>query len=210
MKIILLLFLTFIFSCDGQSNEVKKQPIKESKLNKHNSSFKINDGLSRGNPSEKIEGAIGIVTLSDDYRFGDTISVYQSNGTLLTVLKKSEEYQVIALKCIAQTSLFYQVILDNGKKGLISRYSKHIKFQTWEDHILSLFSVKFNEDSNPLMTKANSQGNRLRFDRDEYYHPDQIKGEWLRVKWGSENHWSYGWIRWKNKGKLIIEVYYFA
>lgn len=160
--------------------------------------------------SGKIEGAIGILTTSNNYRFGDTIGVYKPNGKLLTILKRTEEYQVIALKCLALTKSHYQVLLDNGEKGLVSRYSKHIEFQTWEEHMLSLFAVGFNEKDNPLMAQPSKEGKKLDFKKDEFYHPIQIKADWLKVEWDSGNKKQYGWVRWKNKERLIVELYYFA
>jgi|GEM_PF-2668032 len=210
MNTVLLLLLVLFFGCNTKSDYTTQKSTKEIGEKETSPLVRPKNDLPKSDQGERVEGAIGILTLSDDYKFGDTIDVYESKGKLLTILKKSEEYQVIALKCLGQTKSFYHIILDNGRKGFISRYSKHMKFQTWEEHILNLFSVRFNESSNPLMEKASSESDKLRFDKDEYYHPDQIKGEWLRVKWGSESNWSYGWIKWKDKNRLAIEFYYFA
>lgn len=207
---VLLLVVVLFLCCSTKPIYTTQKSTKEIEGKESSSFLGPKNDLSKSDHREKVEDAIGILTLSDDYKFGDTIDVYESKGELLTTLRKPEEYQVIALRCLGQTTSFYHVILDNGKKGFISRYSKHIKFQTREEHILNLFSVRFNESSNPLMEQASSKSNNLHFDKDEYYHPDQIKGEWLRVKWGSENNWSYGWVKWKDKNRLAIEFYYFA
>lgn len=200
MKIILLLLF---ISCHGNTDKLGQKSNKAT-----NSGQAIN--LSETNGDEKIENAIGILTTNNKYKFGDTIHVYQSNGKLLTILKRTDEYQIIALKCLAKTAVSYEVQLENGKKGMISKYSKHIKFQTWEEHILSLFSVGFSENHNPLMDKPSLKSKKLNFDKDEFYHPKRIEGEWLQVEWDNSSKKEYGWIRWKNKGRLLVELYYFA
>lgn len=210
MKALQLFFLVLLVSCNNNPNKVTQHSIKVENEKQATVLPKVDNDDSKVHGNEKVEGALGILTTSDDYQFGDTIRVYQPNGKLLTVLKNSEEYQVIALRCLALTSQYYQVLLEDGRKGLVSRQSKHIKFQTWEEHILSLFSVEFDNQKNPLMKEPDPNSGETNYDKDEFYHPNRIIHEWLQVKWGDENKWNYGWIKWKNKGKLIIKFYYFA
>lgn len=106
--------------------------------------------------------------------------------------------------------LYYQVKIDNGDVGYIPLSSKKVLFQTWEEHFLSLFSVGFNEKKNPLRKEPSLDAEMLYYDQDEFYHPNQIKGEWLQIKYGSESNWRYGWIKWKSENNLIIDLYYFA
>ena len=209
MKIVQIVFLMLLCIFNNKPDKAIKQPIKIVAVKQQ-----FNFSEDRDNDPkfdiEKVDGAIGILTTSDSYKFGDTINVYKSNGKLLTVLKKSEEYQVIALRCLGITGQYYQILLENGSKGLVFRHSKKLKFQTWEEHLLSLFSVEFDNQKNPLKGKPSSSSSVIYFDKDEFYHPNKIEGEWLQVEWGSENDWKYGWIKWKYKGRLIIKFYYFA
>jgi hypothetical protein len=166
--------------------------------------------LQNPDSSEKVEGAIGVITVSENYEFGDTIKIYDANQKLLTIIIRTDEYQIIVLKCLNKTELYYQVKLDNGDVGYIPVGSKKVKFQTWEDHILSVFSVGFDEKKNPLRKEPSFDAEILYYDQDEFFHPNQIKGEWLQVKYGYEGNWKYGWIKWKSGDNLIIELYYFA
>jgi hypothetical protein len=45
----------------------------------------------------------------------------------------------------------------------------------------------------------------------------EIKNEWLKVKWDIElnpnndsNKTDYGWVKWKEDGKLLIKWFYFS
>lgn len=105
---------------------------------------------------------------------------------------------------------YYQVKLENGDIGYILISSRKVIFQTWEEHILGLFSVGFDEKKNPLRKEPSLDAEMLYYNQDEFYHPNQIKGEWLQTKYGSEGNWQYGWIKWKSEDNLIIELYYFA
>ncbi len=197
---ILVLFFSDLNKLGGKVEQTAKIIIEKPWNNlPHN----ITDG-------ERVEDAIGMLVTSGNYQFGDKINIYNIDGKLIKVLVNTEEYQVIALKCIEKTNLFYKVQLKDGSIGMVSRQSKKVKFQTWEEHILSLFSIGFNERNNPLRNNPSLTAPKLNHDKDEFYFPKQIKGEWLQLKYGPENKPSYGWLRWKSKGKLIIEFFYFA
>jgi hypothetical protein len=121
-----------------------------------------------------------------------------------------EEYQVLKLHCLSMDNRNYKVRLEDGKIGFIRRDNKNVRFQTWEQHILSVFSVGFDESTNPLYETPSAQGTKLLEQRDQNYLPVQIKDEWLQVRWGGEEEWKYGWIRWRENQTLLIELFYFA
>lgn len=158
-----------------------------------------------------IDNSIGVITTSFDYEFGDLISIYDKNKNKKTEIKIISEYQILSLKCLSMSKDFYEVVLDNNEIGFISIKSKEIIFQTWEEHILNVFSIGFDNNLNPLLQSPSREAKVIKFDEENFYLPIEIKDEWLKLKWQDEkNQWHYGWIRWKEKDKLIIELFYFA
>lgn len=157
-----------------------------------------------------IEGAAGIIVTSEDFQFGDTINVFDKSEKLLKQIIITDENEVLALKCLSKVNSFYKVELEDKSIGFIPRSEKEVSFQTWEEHILSVFSVGFDEANNPLLENPTENADKVYYDKNEFYHPSQIIGEWLQVKWGSASNWEYGWIKWKKGEKLLIELFYFA
>ncbi len=157
-----------------------------------------------------INGSIGVITTSPNYKFGSKIGVFNFNGALIDFIKITDEYDVLALKCHEINELYYKVRLNNGVIGYLKRNNKLIIFQTWEKHVISLFAVGFDYKNNPLQIKPTINSIKLAYNKDEFYMPFKIKGEWLQLKWGYENNWKYAWIRWRNQSKLLIEFFYFA
>jgi hypothetical protein len=204
----LLLILLLIISTSCQSNTKKgiekaSTPLVEQKNKRSFDSTKTDN--------TKLEGAIGIITTSDKYQFGDTITIFNKQKQAVKYVVITEEYHPVFLKCLSEATDYYQVKTDDGKIGYISKKARGIKFQTWEQHILaSVFSVSFKVGGNPLKEAPNDQASEIVYDPDEFYHPSKIEGDWLQVKWGSEGNWRYGWIKWKNEDKLLIELSYFA
>lgn len=157
-----------------------------------------------------VEGAIGVITTSEHYKFGDAINIFDKEGYMESSIVIIDENKVLSLKCISNDGSFYKVQTENDDIGFIPKSEKGVSFQTWEKHILSVFSVEFDEVTNPLLESPSVSSKKAYYDKEEYYHPSQIKEEWLQVRWGTEGDWEYGWIRWKNGEKLLVELYYFA
>jgi hypothetical protein len=199
MKYLKLTMLLLLFACQGNT----KVAGDESKMNQ------VAEKVS--NDPVIVEGAIGIIVESENYQFGDIIPVFDKNQNKISEIVITEETEVLALKCLSQDESAYEVLLEDGNVGYIPVSEQKVKFQTWQEHILnSLFAVGFNEKNNPLHEDPSEESKTIYYDQNEFYHPSQIKGEWLQVKWGSEGSWNYGWIRWREKEKLLIELFYFA
>lgn len=160
--------------------------------------------------NEIVDGAIGIITTTDDYHFGDIITIFEEDKKHSSNVILTEEYQIFALKCLSQDKAYFKVIQDNGKIGFIKNDNSKIQFETWEEHILNLFSVGFEIKTNPLLKEPFPASEKITLDPDEFYHPSKIQGDWLQLKWGNEGKWNYGWIKWKENTKLLIEFFYFA
>lgn len=158
-----------------------------------------------------VEGSIGFIVESENYQFGDIIPVFDENQNKISEIIITEETEVLALKCLSRDKTVYEVLLDGSNVGYIPISEQKVEFQTWQEHVLNrLFAVGFNEENNPLRKEPSGDSKTIHYDQNEFYHPNQIKGEWLQVKWGSGDNWDYGWIRWRENDKLLIEMFYFA
>jgi hypothetical protein len=169
----------------------------------------VNHGNCKIN-NDLVEGAIGMITTTDDYNYGDIITVFDETKKHFSDISLTEEYQVFAVKCLSADDTYYKIIQNNGKIGFIKKNHKKLQFQTWEEHILGLPFVGFDQDKNPLMQETKPGSIKIRKDIDVLYQPSKIHGDWLQVKWGDEKKWNYGWIKWKHNSKLLIELFYFA
>lgn len=167
-----------------------------------------------------IDGTIGVLTYNTEISQSVNVVFFNDNGTVWDGLENDFEpfswhpdYEGLALRCIEMQNDTCKVIVNENLK-IEKKYpleNKGLVFQTWEEHILSVFSVGFDLISNPPLERPSKDSRELiHYDKDEFYHPSQIKGDWLQVKWGSEGDWKYGWIRWKDGQKLLVELYYFA
>jgi len=130
------------------------------------------------------------------------------------------DYFVLALKCVGKDANRFQVVVNESTRltKFIRRRDENFKFQTWNEHILDLFAVGFNAANNPLRTRPGETGNAVQLPSDEVtFHPLQIKGNWLKVSWnvsddrkGKDKKVRYGWVKWKQNSKLLVELFYFS
>jgi len=184
-----------------------------------------------------IENTIGLVVLSDNYEKGDFVEIYNEDGSLWHKLTHyyddsdgdfeyanenfrpfafHPDYFVLALKCVGKKGNRYEVIVNEEKnlKKYVKANAKVLKFETWEQHLLRLFAVGFNEKENPMLEVPQGQAKKI-LKTDATFHPVEVRGEWLKVKWDTttetqtkEAEQDFGWLRWKKDGKLLIELFH--
>lgn len=154
---------------------------------------------------------IGVIVVSNGYEYGDTITIHDEKKAVLQQISVTEEYRVLALNCIDKDSINYKVQFADNRMGFINKNSNKVSFETWEEHILNTFSLGFEYDTNPLKKEPYEKSENIIYNGDEFYHPVKIKGDWLQVRWGyKEDPKNFAWIKWKEKNKLLIELFYFA
>lgn len=119
---------------------------------------------------------------------------------------------LLVFRCVKKDKNGY-VIISNEESNEI-RYINfddvNFKFETVEEHILSVFSVEFDSKSNPVRSASTDSSNIIPYDDDEFYFPTKIKGSWLQIQWGSEDDLKEGWIKWKEDNNIVIDWFYFA
>lgn len=188
-------------------------------------SFKAADQQAVGN-------SIGVLVLNDNYQPNDTVKFYHPDGSLWYQFTyyyddsdgkfdfQNDEFQpiafhpdyfLLALKTVAEGKDDYEVVV-NEATGLTKRIKKQdfLKLQGWEEYILSGFSVGFDLDQNPIRMQPVNSSPILNVENEVSFFPIKLQGEWLQIKWGKEGDWNYGWIRWTERNKLVIEVFAFA
>ncbi|MEY8758753.1 hypothetical protein [Chryseobacterium tongliaoense] len=117
---------------------------------------------------------------------------------------------LLVFKCIGKENGYYKVIVNENKNTIkyIKESDSNFKFQTTEEHILTVFSVDFNEKENPLRSAPDDKSQQFSKNKNSFYYPIKTNGNWLMVE--DDNKQNF-WIKWcNNKGKLILELYYDA
>jgi hypothetical protein len=181
-----------------------------------------------------LAGQLGILTLADSGPdIGhDSLRLYNVDGTLWYLfsfyyddsdgrwdfpnndfepLAFSPDNFVLALAVTHRDSLGYEVIV-NHETGLRKWLpaAPYLQFQTWEQHLLTVFAVGLDSTANPVYTAANAHSRRIRYPgRSTTYWPLEVRGDWLRVGWdGDRPGKRSGWIRWRRENLLIVELFY--
>lgn len=227
MKSIYLFGLILIMSChQGKSNKSKSH---QSTIGK-SIQRKVDSVGSLMNKSI-IEGSIGVVSVVDNITEQDTIRFFDKEGSLwykfsffyddsdgkfdypndnFKPLAFHPDNFLLALKVIDTTGNRYKVLINEktGLKKYLKRNKDFLLFQSWEEHILSVASLSFDKGANPILEEPSKNASQIHYDEDAFYQPVEIKKDWLRIKWDYNGNWKYGWIRWKMKEKLLIELYY--
>ena len=188
---------------------------------------------------QNIGNTLGVIALSKDYGKRDFVQIYNPDGSLwykFTYYYDDKDgqfpyqnkefhpfafhpdYFLLALKCVAKVGDRYEVVVneETGLTKYVRADDRTLALETWESHVLKVFSVEFDPITNPLLKDRQGQ-RKIISPKDTFFHPVKTSGDWLMVKWEikkraktEKESYAYGWIKWKAKEKLLIELYYFA
>lgn len=213
---VLVVFL--IIGCNQVSKKMPK--VKEKPTD---TSTKLNNASRNKNNLSQDEA--GIVKIRDDH-FNSKIDLYNADGSIWKSFSFDDEFNDPLLNPFAikaennllvftktrTTDQFYEVVVNekNKTRKYIKLTDENFVFETWEQHILKVFSVDFDNKKNPIRKAPDDSSTTVPMETGEdiFYQPISIKKNWLHVGTGSG---SDGWIKWKSDdGKLIISIYYDA
>ena len=206
-----LLFL-LISSCKKEASPLvpkntesaNKQVVTQSKIDSLNIET-LN--LETDSIYHNLKLSLGVVSSTEEFNYGDTLTIYNTDGKLLEKIIMNDDKVMFSEPCLAKDSLTYIVVYNN--KRVIVKKSENLKFQTWEEHLIKdVLSVDFDNETNPLHWQPNQSSEEIPYTHDELYEPVKIKGNWLKVRWGNNDNWKYGWIKWKENDILVIDFFY--
>ena len=185
----------------------------------------IESGKKDSIQRQTISKNYGFLILKDNAEKDTKVIIYNKDGSEWRSVTINDSFDVspefspyylkaensdLIFKCIKEDNNYYSIVVNEEKNTVKYIKTSDIKFQyqTIEEHIITVFSVGFNPESNPLHNNANDMSKKDDYDVNQFYYPVKIKGNWLMVRDDNDlNHW----IKWKDsEGNLIIELFYDA
>lgn len=119
---------------------------------------------------------------------------------------------VFLIEVIAKDKERYQVSIGKGKSKFIRKSDKSVKFYTWPDFFLKYDSASLviDKTKNPVRVAPGFRSKKIGLIDYEHDYIDAIKimGDWMKVKVVSDSYNRkdvYGWVKWKENGKIIID-----
>ncbi len=115
---------------------------------------------------------------------------------------------------VAENKQFYKVVVNEETKlhKFVKKDDPHFKSDSWENYVLNCFAVEFDDQNNPLRKEINGQIIK-NLDKGLSFQPKEIRGNWLKVKpfdlnkVKDENNSDFGWIKWKDDNKIVINFF---
>jgi hypothetical protein len=204
-----------------------------------NCAINSRETLQRDWAERVIKNTKGVLVLGQ-YKKGDFVRFYNQDGTLwyeftyfyddsdgrfeytndkFRPFAFHQDNFLLVLKCTEINDKFFEVIVNEktGLKKYVKANDPVFKFETWQELVLSTFAVNFEKKSNPVLEAPAGQMREGFFPKDVTLRPIEIRGDWLKIEWQTEqgqesryNKSATGWVRWKEDGNLLIELYFFA
>ena len=113
------------------------------------------------------------------------------------------DYDIFYIVCTEKTGLGYKILSANGKELLANKTD--FDFISWEKFLLKTTGIEnISWKQNPLRKESTVTSLEVPFNDKENFIVKEVKNNWIKVK--NENN-EEGWIKWKEKEKLLIEIY---
>jgi hypothetical protein len=210
---IIFIFFIFQYSC-SQKNEIE--------INLNNSLYK--DSIKSEN-QVTIDSTIGVLIY--EFNNNDSIINFYDDDKKLWYSFRINDYDndkirpfamkidnfLLIFRCIKKEKCWYKIIVNEEKR--IAKYVRDndscFEFQDWEKHIKDVI-ISFDSRTNPLREYPSSNSKEIKLDTGEFmiFRGDSINGEWLRIyDIHNDGNNIGGWIKWRDKTKLLIELFYF-
>lgn len=187
---------------------------------------------------QDIQNSSGVVVLSKNYGKQDFIKIYNEDDSLWYEFtfyyddRKGQfpysnnnfkpfafhpDHFLLALKCVGKSKNRYEVIVneETGLRKYVHFSDTSFSFETWGQHIQKVFSVDISRSKSPLLRTR--RGARVNLPEDVFLHPVKVEGDWLMVKWvrrertrTEKQQYAFGWVKWRDQKRLLIELFYFA
>jgi len=229
-NLILLIFFMMVSILFLSCNEGSKSSINQISSEKTKS---IYDELQI---KDTIDNTIGLLVLSSEFSEDSAITFYNLDNSVWKKFKHcwtcydlnqdissdfdfyafAPDYFLLVVRVTNVDNKYFYVIV-NERGNLIKKVSKNNKnliFENWQEHLFkSVTAVDFDINENPLLKEPDEKAAKIEINYEKYvFIPIELKGDWLKVRWlengeeGGEE--GYGWIKWKDKNKLMVELNY--
>ena len=183
---------------------------------------------------ESIAGTIGVVSLDPngknskirffnrdgsvwyEYTFEGDKGVPQATRNSFKPFAFHADYYLLALKCVRRDAKYFEVIVDEDRSltKLVRISDRNMRFQTWQEHLLTLFAVDFDRSANPVRRSPAGRAYDRPMPKHLVFSPVQIQGNWMKIRWTAQNtrkrRSEAGWIRWRDRNHLLIEPFYIS
>jgi hypothetical protein len=160
-----------------------------------------------------------------------TINMYEDEGKInFCSMFFKPDYGIMHFACLENGKNSYKVLTGFSDQKFLPK-QKGYEFKTWEKYILESFGVRRKLEITPMQSLKESPNENSKDleipDEHELFCPMALKGDWIQVKYdcfynlesneheGEPCH-NYidkcdkpltGWIKWKNKNDLLIDIF---
>lgn len=126
-------------------------------------------------------------------------------------VSSSPDYSIFAVRCLKIYGNWCRIVINERDETKLwyNLSNEALVFQSWENFILSVFSIEVDRSKNPLKEQPFKKSNNallLVTQEEESLHPIEIKHDWLKVEIGSTG--KYAWVRWREDNELLVELIY--
>lgn len=233
-KVVLLLLM--LVSCSDKKRKTNNKDITNDKSNSKQISDTANlMPVEYEYDNEVFELGTGVVIAPDEFIiYGDSlltqefIRIDMYNDPLPIYAKYTKpDYGIMHFACLSQTEKYYVIVVDSTLIKYIPT-NKSTTYLSWNEYISESLGIRRN-NSQSIRNQPKEESSKVILPKGyEMLCPVGYNDNWIKVKWdcfynNHENKYEgeycntyielcnespEGWIKWKDKNKVLIDIFY--
>jgi hypothetical protein len=135
------------------------------------------------------------------------------------------DYLLLAMRVVGEDEKRYEVVVNeqSGLKKYVRKDDENLEYEPFEKHIVSAYAVDFDDKKNPALKKPDGEKIEEDYSKIERFKAVNVEGDWVELKWDEPAETAAGntnaipgsvertgWVRWRNGGTMLIELFYVA
>lgn len=122
------------------------------------------------------------------------------------------EFGILFFDCLGKTNGYYEILVHQarGVSKKVSIHERYVTFYAWED-FLSICYITFDSNTNPLRSAPSNDAETVYPFNDFFFRVVEMKDDWIRVECNDDCKYCdkgklTGWIRWKDRDTLLVQL----
>ncbi len=173
----------------------------------------------------KIYNANGTLWYEFSYYDESAFDQLESINTDFRPFAFHPDYLLLGLRVAEEDEKRYEVVVneDSGLKKFVRKDDENLEYEPFETHIVSAYAVDFDDKNNPVLREPGGAKIEEDYSKIEIFKAVKVESDWVELKWdepvsgsGANSNTQpgsverTGWVRWRDNGKMVIELFYVA
>ena len=120
------------------------------------------------------------------------------------------DYHQFSFRTKTKNTDCFEIYVSNNKTMWIKN-KDYVEYQTWEVYLQNMFSIeRIDKNTQKIYSRPFTKSEIIKSDKNDCFTVIRMQNDWIEIETGEHCESGQkikGWIKWRNKDKLLINYY---